>query len=446
MFWQGKTLVEYSRLRLLGTMRGVCAVALLVSSASFTHGQEAETPELTAMNGLPTPEDEPAIVRKKRLITDPYAAIGLDIGGLRLFPAIEIDTVISSNAAKSATNPKSDIGVGLNPSLRFESDWSRHSWTGSASADWQRFKNEDDLSTLTGAVETAFRLDIRHSTHADITAGYTLNQTGRENSQVPATAASARRDKNLSSTIGLTHDFGGLETTAKLGLTRAIYDDVALVGGGTENNADRNYWQPTLSVRGVLGYSNAPLRPFVEAAYTPQFHDQKLDRNFQKRDSQGLSLSAGVTFDEGPIWTGDVAMTYLHRSYDDAALQSVNALGVTANVTWRPTPITTILATSGLSFNEASTINTSASRNWSGSVNLTQAIRDNVDLLAGASVAFENNGSSTDMTSTAKLGMDWKVNPNMTAGVTYQGTWFTAGSGTADYNEQRLMSSVILKQ
>ncbi len=446
MFWQGKILVEFSRLRLLRTMRGVCTVALLVGSASFAHGQEAETPDLATMNNVPVAQEEQVVVRKKRVISDPYAAIGVDVGGLRLFPALEISTVISSNAAKSTTNPKSDIGLNLKPSLRFESDWSRHSWTGSASADWQRFKNEDDLSTLTGAVETAFRLDIRHTTHADITASYASNQTGRENSQVPATAASARRDKDLTSTLGLTHDFGGLETTAKLGLTRAIYEDVALVGGGTENNADRNYWQPTLSVRGTLGYSKAPLRPFVEAAYTLRLHDQKLDRNLQRRDSQGLALSAGVTFDDGPIWTGDVAMTYLRRSYDDAALQSVNALGVTANVTWRPTPITTILATTGLSFDEASTINSSASRNWSGGVNLTQALRDNVDLLAGASVGFENNGATTDLTSTVKLGMDWKVNPNMTAGVTYQGSWFTAGSSTGDYNEQRLMSSIVLKQ
>jgi hypothetical protein len=451
MFWQGETLVEFWRLRLLGTMRGVCAVALLVSGASFAHvrqavGQEADVPALTKMNSIPATQEEEITVRKKRLITDPYAAIGVNAGGLRLFPVLEIGTVFSSNAAKSATKPHSDIGLDIKPSLRFESDWSRHSWTGSATADWQRFKNEDDLSTLTGAAETAFRLDIRHTTHADFTASYALNETGSENSQVPKTAASARRDHSFTTSAGLTHDFGGLETTAKLSLARGLYEDVALVGGGTEKNADRDYWEPTLSVRATLGYSNVPLRPFVEAAYAPRFHDQTLDRNTQNRNAQGLALSAGVSFDDGPIWTGDVAMTYLRRSYDDAALQSVNALGVTANVTWRPTPITTILATTGLSFDEASAKNISASRNWTSALSLTQAVRDNVDLLAGASLALQKASSNIDITSTAKLGLDWKVNPNMTAGLTYQGTWFAAGSGTGDYNEQRLMSSIILKQ
>ncbi len=433
-------------MRLLRTMRGVFAVALLVSSANLAYGQEANAPVLTVMNSIPTAQDEPVRIPKKGAKPDPYAAIGVNAGGLRLFPSLEIGTVISSNAAKSATTKKADMGINLRPTLRFESDWSRHSWTGSATADWQRFKNEDDLSTLTGAAETAFRLDIRRTTHADFKASYVLNETGTENSQVPKTAARARRDYSFTTSAGLTHDFGGLETTAQLGLVRGIYDDVALVGGGTEKNADRNYWEPRLSLRGVLGYSNAPLRPFVEAAYTPRFHDQTLDRNLQKRDSQGLALSAGVTFDGGPIWTGDMALTYLRRSYDDAALNTANAVGITGNVTWRPTTITTILATTGLSLDDVASKNVSASKNWTTSVNLTQALRENVDLLIGTSVALQNIGSTTDMTSTAKLGLDWKVNPNMTAGVTYQGMWFAAGSGTGDYNEQRLMSSIVLKQ
>ncbi len=438
-------------MRLLRTMRGVCAVALLVSSANLAHvqqalGQEADVPVTTVMNSIPVAQDEPVPVVKKRAKTDSYAAIGVDAGGLRLFPSLEIGTVFSTNAAKSAGTKKADIGLNLKPSLRFESDWSRHSWTGSATADWQRFKNEDDLSTLTGAAETAFRLDIRHTTHADFKTSFTANQTGVENSQVPKTAASARRDYNFATSAALTHDFGGLETTAKLGLVRGIYDDVALVGGGTESNTDRNYFEPTLSLRGVLGYSNAPLRPFVEASYTPRFHDQTLDRNLQKRDSRGLALSAGVTFDDGPIWTGEMALTYLRRSYSDAALDTANAVGLTANVSWRPTTLTTILATTGLSLDDVATQNVSASKNWTSTLDLTQSLRENVDLLVGTSVALQNISNTTDRTTTAKLGLDWKVNPNMTAGITYQGTWFTAGSGTGNYDEQRLMSSIILKQ
>ena len=81
-------------------MRGVCAVALLVSSANLARvqqalGQEADAPVMTVMNSIPVAQDEPASVPKKRVKTDTYAAVGIDAGGLRLFPLLEIGTVLS---------------------------------------------------------------------------------------------------------------------------------------------------------------------------------------------------------------------------------------------------------------------------------------------------------------------------------------------------------------
>ena len=130
-----------------------CAV-LFLSSTSLACAQEA---------------DDPAPIAKK-ITTDPYSAIGIDAGGLRLYPSLEIGSLYTSNVQRSSSIQDSDFGLELKPSLRFESEWSRHSWTGSASADWLHYKTYDDLSTLTGTAETAYRLDIRRSTKADFTA------------------------------------------------------------------------------------------------------------------------------------------------------------------------------------------------------------------------------------------------------------------------------------
>jgi hypothetical protein len=435
-------------LRALRTMRGVCGVALLVGSASFAHvhAQEIEDPAQVA-SPVPVPQEELVVVRKKRVITDPYAPIGIGIGtgGIRLFPALEIDAIIASNPQKSSTNPQAGLGLILKPSLSFASDWSRHSWTGLATGEWQRFST-DDFSTLTGSLQSDFRLDIRHTTHADFSANYDLNQTGIEDSQVPGDALNPRRDQSFGARAAITHDFGGLEGTATTSLTRNIFGDVDLVGGGTEDNADRNYWEPNLALRGSLGGAGAPLKPFAEIIYAPRFHDQALDRNNQNRDSQGLALSAGVAFDHGPIWAGELALTDLLRSYTDPALGTANAFGVTGRVTWRPTEITTIEATSSLSLGETVTAGVAATKNWTGGLNLTHALRDNLSVLAGTSLSVQDTGTGVDHTNIATLGLNWEVNPNMSAGVTYTGTWFADGNGNGDYNDQRVMTRIILKQ
>jgi hypothetical protein len=438
-------------------MRGVCGVALLVGSASFSpvQAQEAplENPDIlvqpqTAVP-IPPPQEETIVPRKKkRVVTDPYAAQGIAIGqgGIRLFPILEIDAGLTSNVAKSATMPKADLALELKPSLSFASDWSRHSWTGSLSADWLTYKDTKDLNTLSGSARTAYRLDILHTTHADFAANYTLSQAEPGDISLPGNALNPRTDRNFGMSVGLTHDFGGLETSVTTALARSLFDDVALSGGGTEVNSDRNYWEPSVKLRGEFGYQGAKLRPFGEITYDPRFHDQALDRNGQKRDSQGVILAAGLAIDDGPIWNGEVAITDQLRAYADPALGTTNAIGLAGSVTWQPTEITKIVATSSVGLNETETKDLGATKTWSFGLNYTQAIRDNINLLVGTSMSLQDTGVGIDRTNTATLGLNWQVNPNMGAGITYTGTWLTSATAGSSYDEQRVMTSIVLRK
>lgn len=384
---------------------------------------------------------DPVPLRKKTFSTDPYAPVGIDAGGLRLFPSLEIGTVYTSNVAATASNQKSDIGIKIKPTLRFESDWVRHKWTGSATGDFLHYSKQANLSTLSGSVETAYRLDIRHTTHVDFSATY-----GLSTSATSATALGPRRDHSFSTAAGVTHDFGGLEGSVKLTLARGIFEDLKLVGGGTEDNSDRNYWTPSISLRASLAEQGAPLRPFAELVYQPRFHDKTIDRNGLKRDSQGFAANAGITFGRGPIWDGEIALTYLLRSYADASLQTTHALGATGRVTWRPTTITSVEATSAVSLDETATVGISATKSWSGGVNLTHNLRENLDAKAGLGLTVQDTGLATTLSTTAKLGLEWQVNPVMSVGIGYQGLWFSSTAPNGNYDDQRVMTSIVLKR
>ena len=251
--------------------------------------------------------------------TDLNAARGLRHGGITFYPSLEAGTLYTSNVSRAAANAHSDVGLYLKPAMRFESDWIRHSWQGGASGDLTAYLENGDLNTAQADASSKFRLDIRHTTRAEFEASYARNQTGSENTEVPDTAVGNRTDHALVANAAIIHDFGPLEGRAKMGLERQIYEDVELSGGGEENNSDRDNYTPSLSLR--LSYIDPPaLKPFVELTYAPRFHDEKFDRNGLRRNSDGLTASVGVVLDRGPIWSGEAALVYAVRDYEDSGL------------------------------------------------------------------------------------------------------------------------------
>ena len=96
-----------------------------------------------------------------------------------------------------------------------------------------------------------------------------------------------------------------------------------------------------------------PLKPFVELTYAPRFHDEKFDRNGLRRNSHGLTASVGVALDHGPIWSGEAALVYAVRDYEDSALATNEAIGINGNLTWSPTDLTSVVMTLATTLNES---------------------------------------------------------------------------------------------
>ena len=442
------------------TLRGLFVASLIMGMPAASHGQSAEedlrletdvgdetlppAPIVPAISRISIEDDAVPPPRRRRVVEDPYAPTGIDLGAFQLFPTLEIGSVTTSNVARNST-PESDVGLRLKPGLKLESDWVRHQLRFSAAADVLRYLDNNDLATTNGSVDSALRLDIRRDTRADLAASYSLTSTGAENSEVPDTAIGARVDHTLAASAALTHNWGALEGTAKLGLTRNLFGDVALVGGGSEDNSDRAYTEVSASLRGSLK-TGALLQPFAEVAYEPRLHDKKSDRNGLKRNSQGLRLSAGLSFADDPIWTGDIAATLQLRKYADDSLDSMLAPGITANLNWQPTDLTRFEFNSGLSLAETVSAGSSATRSWNGGISMVHALRENIDFTAGIAVTLDNTNAGNSLSTTGRLGVAWDINPTLTWTAGYQGTWVNGLTSAGDYNEQQVLTSIILKR
>lgn len=446
-----------SGLRLLSVclLPGLCGMATAVRSETMDLLRPAivddEAQAVPAEEPAPVPsftistEDEQLLPKRARQASDPYAPQGVELGGITLYPSLEAGTVFTNNVTRASAGAQSDFGLSLKPSLRFESDWVRHSWEGQASGDFTAYLKHDDSNSMQTDASSKFRLDIRRTTQAEFETGYALEQAGSENSEVPDTAIGNRTSHTLNAGVAFIHDFGGLEGRAKLGIERQIYEDVELSGGGTEDNSDRNNYTPSLSLR--LTYTDPPaLKPFVELAYAPRFHDEKLDRNGLRRNSQGLTASAGVALNRDPIWSGEAALVYSMRNYEDSALDTNDAIGINGNLTWKPTDLTSVVITLATTLNESSSATSSGTRTWSGRVGVNHELRENVTLLGSLGLALDEGPGGTDTAISSKLGVDWQLNPNVAWTASYDGTWVDGAISSDSYDDQRLMTGIVLRR
>lgn len=378
------------------------------------------------------PLDVPEPLRRKKTVADPYAPQGIGNGGLRLFPALEVGAVYSSNVNESRNQPKAAAGLLLKPSLSIESDWVRHAFTAQASGDLiSYFDGDYDKQAMSASA--VLRLDVRRDTTATLATDYAYTDKMVND---PA-------EQTLYGSGAIAQQFGRATASLKAGITDKSYDDTVVLHGPDIDNSDRNYVEPSLTFRTSYDLS-AMLKPYVEASYTPRFHDKKPDRYGLDRDSEGYQLTAGVTIADDPLWSGDAGLTYLHRRYHDAALNDADAVGFSGALTWSPTELTRIVMGAATSIEESSDARNPATPTYTASIAVTQSVRDNVDLLGGAAITLEDNGGKLDRTYDANLGLAWTFNPNLAWTAGYDVTWLDAAQKKDSYIEHRVTTGVTI--
>ncbi len=389
-------------------------------------------PIVTSLEASPVIAEDPPPPRRKAQADDPYAPAGIGSPVLRLYPSITAGVVYSNNANGSARNPQAATGLRLKPNLRLESDWVRHALAGGIDGDLTFYTGRGDLDTGTLDVFQRLRLDVRRHTTAEFEARYFLDE---QNGSDPT-------EQTLSGSAALTQDFGPMAAKLTGGLQQKYYADMKQPNGATADNGDRDYTEPSAAIRTTYNEYGS-LRPFLEAAVAPRIHNRSRDRFGINRDSLGLGLTAGLQVDRGPIWSGDLGLTYLHRNYQAERLGSADALGLVGNLAWSPTELTKFVMAAGTSLDEAPSANTGARPTWTASLDGTYAIRDNVDLFSGASVEIEDGG---DTTYGANLGLSWKFNPVLAWTAGYDLKWLDSGTPGGDYVEHRITTGLTISR
>jgi hypothetical protein len=397
---------------------------------------EAPAPEATRLEaGEPAaPEEAPA--RRRREDTDPYAPQGLPAGAFRLFPVLETGAAFSTNPALAESGADSDLGIFLRPSLKLQSQWSRHQLDVNASGDLIYFLSDTSADAQSAAASSKLRLDVLRSTTLDLDASYTMDP-----SNDPGDPGKSGFDNDYSLFASLAYKPGRIETRVKAGARLKTFGDIS-----GADNSDLDYAEPELSLRAT--YDLAPaFKPYAEAGYRPRAYFDKRDRNGIERSSQGAFVGAGFAFDLAPFWEGNLGGNYLLRDFDDASLDTSGAFGANASIVWRPTDLWEVTLAGGTSLSDSSSDDVEGSQTHTADLDISYDIRENVTLNASAGIEIDDlAGGADDFTFFNGADAIYRATPWLAFTASYDYLVFDGAGAGDDYDEHRVTAGIELRR
>jgi hypothetical protein len=237
--------------------------------------------------------------------------------------------------------------------VRLASNWSVHAVELRASGDLSfhdKYPTEDDRAYQ---VEGLGRLDVTRRTNLQgaISRDYAQESRNAINASSLGTRPNITVDR---ARAAFNHRFNRLSVQLRGGIVDTNYS-TDVFDGVIRSNSDRDYtlyeeavrpqWEfmPTLSL-----YSDVA---FNQRDYSiPAFSDGII------RSSTGERYRLGVSFGTvGQFLRGEVSLGYGRQTPDNHVLEVIDGLLVDANLTWRPTPITSVLFTASTDVAETTT-------------------------------------------------------------------------------------------
>lgn len=284
---------------------------------------------------------------------DPYAPLGVHAGSFLLYPAIELIGGHDSNPGRSS-EPKGASLYTIAPELQAQSNWSRHELKGELRGSYTGYSpdTEPTLSrpNVNGKVDG--RVDVTRDTRLDLGGRVLVSTDNPASPNLQAGLASLPIFVTYGGSTGVGQKFSRFDLSIKGDAERTSYQDSKLTDGSTASNAARNYNQYGAIVR--LGYETMPgVTPFVETSVDTRHHDLDTDINGYQRNSKGIAVRAGSSFNLRGTLTGEISAGYAERTYQDARLSKLSGLIGDASLIWTASALTTVKLSAKSSIAEA---------------------------------------------------------------------------------------------
>lgn len=340
------------------------------AGAAYAYAGKQGEPPVEVGNTPPTRKK-----KKKKDEIDPYDPLGARAGGLLFYPAIEFIGGYDSNPERTG-NGKGAGSLTVAPELRVRSDWTRHEFKSELRGSYNWYSPDStpslDRPYFSGTADG--RIDVTRDTRIDL-AGRVLVSTDNPNSpELPAGLSKLPLYTTVGATGGVGQKFNRVDVSLKGTVDRTVYQDSQLLDGTTASNEDRNFNQYGAVLR--TGYELTPgVMPFVEVGGDQRVHDLSVDFSGFRRDSKGWIGMVGSTFELSRLLTGDIAIGYTQRDYEDSRLDTLKGFVGKGSLTWTATPLTTVKFTANSTVGESNQVGVSGVLYRDAGIQVDHALR-----------------------------------------------------------------------
>lgn len=278
-----------------------------------------------------------------------YDALGIDAGGFRLFPTLQIQAGYDDNIYNIDTDKVSDGLVRLAPRLTAQSNWSRHSLSLTGGGQFERYFDRTTENNDQYDIGAEGRLDALNTVAINGGASYARRVEPRGTLGDILVGGERIRYDLATARLSSTSAFGRLLFTAGGTFSHFNYLPVRINGTSvTQDYRDRDEATALLRADYVVGPG---LRVFVSG----NFNDQNYRQTFAgaDQDSKGFAVLGGMVFGVNEFISGEVGIGYLKQYYRQPGLRDIGGFSYNARAIWNPTPLLTVTGTAARSIQQS---------------------------------------------------------------------------------------------
>lgn len=307
------------------------------------------------------------------------------LGGFSLNSNLELGVVSDDNVFATNEDEESDVIAIIAPTVDLASNWSRHNLGVRVTARHQEYTDIGSESATEARAELRGGLDVTNE--FDLNGFVFVSDEVEPRRSVFNRATFAEpiqfQTYGASGVARFTRD--RLRARATYQYIDYEYEDVPLIGGGSEDLSERDYTRQRL--RGRLSYAVSPdLAFFGQAEANQREYDQTVTINMaeQSRDSDGFTLQVGANFELQRLLRGDVAIGYLEEDVESDVFTDSDGLSIEAEVEWFPTRLTTVTFDAAREVNDSGLVLAAAATSTEFGARVDHELYRNVLLFASA--------------------------------------------------------------
>lgn len=358
---------------------------------------------------LPPPAPPPEPVRRRRPDEDPWAPLGLRLGGLTLFPAFEQSLGYDDNPNRLSGRQEGSLVSRTDAEVRLRSDWSRHELTGELRGGYLTYPDVEGADRPDGQGRVNLRIDVLRDTQIDTEARFRLDTQRPGSPDLNAAVSERPLVASGGLSLGATHRFNRVIVGLRGSVDRTEYEDAKLSNGATLDQSDRNVTEYGLRLR--AGYELTPgVTPFVEAGVDKRVN-HSCETCVTSRDSSGVTARIGTTLELTRIVTGEASVGYQVRDYDDPAVSELRGAVFDAALIWQATPLTTVRLRGGTSLDETTVTGAKGIVTQRAALEVQHDLRRNLSITGtvGFAQADYSGAGLVEETVTGQIRLDYKL-------------------------------------